>query len=87
MTRSTRFISLALAVGLTASIALGQPGGDMIAGQMSPWRSAHFVLWAYGLVWAGLALYVWRMASLTHRLEKQVNDLEQASRDVDSDGA
>ena len=70
-----------LVVGLTIATAIAQPntgasGGDILAGAVSPWRNAHFVLYAYGAVWGGLALYVWRLASLARRLGRDIDRLE-----------
>jgi|GEM_PF-1188414 len=75
--RSFAFVLALLVVGCVAATALAQPG-DTIAQQTSPWRNAHFVLYAYGAVWVGLVLYVWRLASLARRLDREVRKLERA---------
>ena len=88
--RTTNLLPLAglVAVAVLAvcsTVALAQQAGasaagDFIAGQTSPWRSAHFVLYAYGAVWVGLALYVWRLAGLARRLGRELEHLEGAMK-------
>jgi len=81
------YLSPLVAVGCAVGTAIAQPAapgdtGAILAGAASPWRNAHFVLYAYGAVWVGLALYLWRLASLARRLSREIDRLETSAEAV-----
>ena len=51
--------------------------GDVIAGQPSPWGSAHFVLAAYTAILVGLVLYVLRLSSMARGIRRDMEALRQ----------
>lgn len=92
MRRWHRILAFALFCGVAAAVAAQSQGatvaaGAVIAGQVSPWRNAQFVLYAYGAVWVGLALYLWRLAGLARRLSREVSRLEAAARGASEKGS
>lgn len=83
MQKVTSVLVTLVSVLAFCSISYAQPSGDIIAGQISPWRNAHFVIIAYGAVWAGLALYVLRLAMLARSLSRELSALQElASEDA-----
>jgi CcmD family protein len=78
------FLTLAtIAVVLHVDTAWAQAAGDVVAGQPSPWRHAHFVIIAYGVVWGGIAIYVLRLGTLARRMSSELTALSRlASEDA-----
>ena len=70
--------ALVLVLGCAAEI-LAQPAappvGDVVAGSVSPWSNAHFVLYAYAAILIGVVAYVWRLARLAARIQREVQEL------------
>ncbi len=67
------FVAL-LSMPELAHAAASDPGA-VIAGKLSPWRHAHFVLYAYGAIWGGLVLYLVRLSRLMRGLDDEVRRL------------
>jgi hypothetical protein len=82
--RPAAIAAVLILVLVLAGMAAAQvaPGGDIIAGQPSPWKSAHYVIAAYGAILAGLVLYLWRLSGLARRID---SDLREAERTLDGD--
>jgi CcmD family protein len=74
-------LTILITVFVFCTVSVAQPGGDIVAGQISPWRNAHFVILAYGAVWVGLALYVLRLAMLARSLRRELSALEELASD------
>ena len=66
-----------LLVGVAFAQAGPAPAGDVIAGDVSPWKSAHFVLYAYGAILVGIVAYVWRLAGMASRLRREAGELSE----------
>ena len=63
---------------MAASATLAAETGDVIAGQPSPWASAHFVLAAYAVILVGLVLYVLRLSSMARGIRREMEALREA---------
>lgn len=84
--RTAAFLLAIIVLGALVATAVAQgtqspAGGDIIAGTTSPWRNARFVLYAYAVVWVGVALYLWRLTNIARRLSREVDRIEKAARD------
>jgi hypothetical protein len=76
--RMRRYLTILIAL-VPASVAIA--GGGDIAGAVSPWQGARFVLWTYGAVWGVLVLYLLR---LLHQFSKLKNEVSSLSSRLDT---
>ena len=68
-------LAILLAVGAASAQSTGS--GDLIAGQASPWRNAHFVILAYGAIWGILVLYLLRLRGMVKALAEEVKSIRK----------
>ena len=84
MRKRTRYILLIVSGLLVAGVAYAQSvgSGDLVAGQISPWRNARFVILAYGVIWGILVLYLLRLRGMVKAL---VEDVKSIKRKIEGD--
>ncbi len=72
------FCRACISVGILTGLSAAAHAGDVIAGQQSPWASAHFVLAAYSAILIGVVLYVLRLAGMANRIRREMDALREA---------